>query len=527
LDYKIILTMKINIVRLSLLSLFVLGTTSCTSWLDILPEGEIILDEYWQTESEAEAVLAACYRGMIETDYTRRMLVWGEGRSDNFNSGTTILTDLYKTLNQELEPTNTFTDWSSFYSVINYCNTFLKYAPEAQVRDDNFTLESLHSMEAEVLTIRALSYFYLVRAFGSVPWITTPSIDDAQNYLVGQSSERAILDSIIVDLEYASSYAKTRFSSNVYTKGRITQDAVYALMADIYLWDQKYDECISACNMVLSDPYLELVDAENMFSEVFYSGNSTETIFELQFDDDVQINYTTRNFYGYSGNQTSMYLVFPSVLVESQYSPFEYAVGGGYTESEDDYRAKDFIINNSSTTIYKIFKYAGMSRKEDAAGTNSTYDYRSNTSNWIVYRLSDVILMKAEALIQRDQEGGIEPALSLVNTTYLRSNPTADSLKSSYYNGASDIEKLVLRERQRELMFEGKRYFDLMRVALRDSTTSQVTSYVSKTSSSTEIYGNMSSIQSLYWPINKDELIANPTLTQNSFYESSYSSSKN
>jgi len=36
--------------------------SSCDEWLDLKPESEIILDEYWQSEADVEAVLASCYR---------------------------------------------------------------------------------------------------------------------------------------------------------------------------------------------------------------------------------------------------------------------------------------------------------------------------------------------------------------------------------------------------------------------------------------------------------------------------------
>lgn len=499
-------------------------TTSCSDWLDLRPEGEIILDEYWQTESDAMQVLSACYKGMCENAYMERIYVWGEARSDNVTEGSSVSNDLKKILNQEIEPTNGLTSWGNFYTVINYCNTFLKYAPEAQKVDDNFTLDALHALEAEAYAVRALTYFYLVRTFDDVPWITTPSIDDDQNYIVPKTDGALILDTLVLDLENALRYARLRHSNNDYTKGRFTKAAINALLADIHLWRGDYDACIKACDRVLSDEYYTLVKAEQVISRVFYAGNSTESIFELQFDDLKQFNSTTSGYFGNRSNPNGR-LNFPAALVSTQYSPFNFAVGGGYIESKDDYRFKDFIVNNPTVSTYKVFKYAGMSRKEEATGASSTYEYRSNTSNWIVYRLSDVLLMKAEAIMQRDAASGIENALQLVNQTYLRSNPDADSLRSTYYNGVGDIESLILRERQRELMFEGKRYFDLVRLARRNGNTSDVTSYVSRTSTSTELYGNMSTIEALHWPISEAELTANPLLEQNPFYENTYPSS--
>ena len=68
--------------------------------------------------------------------------------------------------------------------------------------------------------------------------------------------------------------------------------------------------------------------------------------------------------------------------------------------------------------------------------------------------------------------------ISLVNQTYSRANMDADTLVLSNYNTIGEIDKLILRERQRELMFEGKRWFDLMRVGRRNNDPQSVIQYV-------------------------------------------------
>ncbi len=519
--------MKNNFKILIAAALFLSGASSCSNWLEVLPENQMILEQYWKTESDAQGVMSACYRGLIENDVTYRMLIWGEMRSDNVIKADNNDENLNKIMGQEISPSNVNCSWGAFYSIINNCNTFLRYAPDVVKVDANFTTDKLHAMEAEVLTIRALAYFYLVRAFKDVPYISTPSIDDSQNYMVVKSTERVVLDSITSDLLKAAQYAKTSFPTLTYTKGRITKNAIYALLADIYLWDQKYDECINMCDKVMADKTLKLVGAENVIKEVFYVGKSPETIFELQFNDKVQINYATRNLYGWSGNDKGG-ISFPTNLAPGkQYSPFKFSLGNGIYESEKDTRSKDFFRTDASTGVYNIFKYAGLSRMENSTSNISTYTYRSNTSNWIIYRLSDVILMKAEALLEKTGDTNFENVVALVNMTYKRSNPDSDTLTASKYSGFSDVENLVLRERQRELMFEGKRWFDLVRLARRVNSTDPLKSYVAKTTTGNEALGKMSVMNALYWPIYKDELTANPLLIQNPFYNTVTTSTTN
>jgi len=174
--------------------------------------------------------------------------------------------------------------------------------------------------------------------------------------------------------------------------------------------------------------------------------------------------------------------------------------------------------------MYFIYKYTGYGRMVSSTGT-STYTYRSSTPNWIVYRLSDVLLMKAEALAQKGATADLTEAIALVNKTYHRSNELDAPLELVSYPAKEDIQKLILRERQREFLFEGKRWFDLVRLARREGTTSGMNMYVEAKASGAGISLGAPVLNAMYMPINKTELEANPNLIQNPFYEESGTSS--
>ena len=168
-------------IRHIVLILSLLSIGACTEWLDLRPESEIVLEDYWQTEAQASSVLSAGYRALTLPASVERMFVWGELRSDNVVNGDIILLDLLRIMTVNITPTNPFANWGVFYEIINYCNTFLYFAPDVVNKDQNFTESKLHQMEAEALAIRAFAYFYLVRAFREVPLVLEPSIDDLQN----------------------------------------------------------------------------------------------------------------------------------------------------------------------------------------------------------------------------------------------------------------------------------------------------------------------------------------------------------
>ncbi|GAB6011308.1 RagB/SusD family nutrient uptake outer membrane protein [Viscerimonas tarda] len=515
--------------------IMILGLSSCDDFLTILPQSDIVLENYWEDKSDVESVVATCYRAMLEDDFMKKVLIWGELRSDNLIAGKSLGKDELDILDANLLPTNSFSKWNNFYTVINYCNTVLLYAPSVQEKDPNFKPAELGAIKAEVLTLRALCYFYLIRAFHEAPLTLEAAQSDEQNYKIPKSPESVIINRIIEDLLEAEKSALKTYNKTVYDKGRVTKDVVRALLADVYLWNQDYQQCIDYCDAVIESKRLEaeesnfweegkegkypLLEAENIYSssyaytQIFGNGNSIESIFELQF---TQTTKTNSMIDGYYGNQDNPIGKLSAPL---------FATETGSLYPKTDNRVKDFTNTNptiTATGVYPIAKYAVTARSTNAAN-NSSYNYRNTTANWILYRLTDVMLMKAEALVQVGQsEDNLKGAFELVSAVHNRSNPTIgnDTLVYSSYNTVRDMEDLVLLERQRELIFEGKRWFDLLRLARREgNNTRLLDKVVSKyTENQNAIRSKISSLDALYFPINQDELKINPALKQNPAY---------
>ncbi len=108
---------------------------------------------------------------------------------------------------------------------------------------------------------------------------------------------------------------------------------------------------------------------------------------------------------------------------------------------------------------------------------------------------------------------------------YLRSNPgtvgnngvTTARPQRGNYKTCADFETLLMNERRREFLFEGKRYFDLVRQARRDGNTARfreaLTSKFGQASRAVII--KMNSMDFMYMPVYKTQIQVNPTLTQN------------
>jgi hypothetical protein len=519
---------------------------SCADFLDTKPLDKMVLEDYWKTQSDVESTVLACYRAMQEDGYMERIILGGELRSDN------VVVDRIK-LNTPLEidhinnltikPTNSLLNWQDFYRVINYCNAVLEFAPGVTEIDPNYSSGFMRAHQAEAYAIRALSYFYLVRLYKNVPYIDFHYKEDTQQFRIPASSGDSILHVLSEQLKFAETYALASWGRNrtTWQKGRVTKNMIRALQADIYLWMGEYNSCIEACEKIEEDVLAEdeilnydlATGAElqmisnkqnplNAFESLFLLENSRESIFELQFD---------RN----QKNNTKL---------ESLYYPASSATGQLSAAPLADYNEKLFF---STTDIRgqssfdpkgtfgtqgfpKILKYfvAGMITGPDTYYFLNRPITNSNPPNWIIYRLADVYLMKAEALVERNQGGDLDAAFELANLTYTRSNPEGSPLLIENYNSQDNLRKLVFDERQRELLFEGKRWFDMVRFALREDRLAgspnshpKILEYAIRKYSynGDVIRSKLVNTDALFLPIEERELINNPELKQNPYYE--------
>ena len=568
----------------------VCGLSSCSDFLEIEPQNEIILEKFWNEKADVDAILAGCYSGMQEGAVIKRMMVWGEFRSDNIGAGSNVQQDgsLEKLLKENIDAKNTYTDWKDFYTVINRCNTLIKYAPGVAAIDPAYTESELQANIAEVVTLRSLCYFYLIRAFRDVPFSRVAYIDDDQTMDLPATKFDAVLDSLIDDLESVKGFAIKRYpvTKELYQTGRITQDAIHALLCELYLWKKDYQNCIRYADLVIdskkliyeenrkkrtsSSALLSSNDVEERFNGFPLVSNSTssnyfgdayttlfgsdprnadeinqEIIFQLIFDDDPQAtgmpqNSAANDFYGNS--QATTGLVAPSDYIYAQIE----ATGVDrkvFAEKNKMYDARIFTNcrytgSGSGSSNKSINKYTTSSIDINAAGGTtptasygSKYSQNQNGSNWIIYRLPDIMLLKAEALTQLMRDGSdtdasdynkslLDRAFTLVNAINKRSicqTQLTDTLLRSNYSNKGDMESLVLQERQRELMFEGKRWFDLVRLAQRTGNTQtlKAAALQKATTGAGLISNHLSKMDAIYWPYNLDEMKVNLNLVQN------------
>ena len=504
---------------------FPFALTSCSDFFDIKPQTELVSDDFWQNKSDVESAVAACYRAMQEPDVMERLIAWGEMRSDNVLLGQSYNRDVNYILTANVDAANGYAQWGPLYQVINYCNTVLEQMPAVQQLDPNFKVGELRAFEAEMKTLRALCYFYLVRTFGDVPFSLQAYSDDTRPFQLPRTSGDEILSSLLSELtSIGDNFAKSVYSSTAATKGRVTQKTLWTLMADISLWLGRYEECINLCRRTLQTSLnpLTLESAARYNRQLFGQGLSQESIFELVFDSYTP-NYVVNEMYGTTGGRSSLNQL--SALDWRNYSLFD----------GSDVRQHDFMFRNAGGAFIPIRKFVSYRRESNSTQVVAAdYVTNQNTQPWIIYRLADVYLMMAEALVERNAEGDLTEALQMVSYTYDRANPSrgANSLSPSSYNAQELMRNLVFDERQREFMFEGKRYFDLLRRIRRfpGQLDNVVSTYLLRKYESLDqatVLTRLNTLNALYMPIHRDEMKVNKLLKQNPFYDTSSDIEKN
>ena len=564
-----------------------LALTGCSDFLEITPRDQVTEDNFWNEKADIDQMVAGCYVSMQSDDFIRRCIVWGELRSDNIYPGSDAQNneDIYQSLRENLLTTNHYADWSSFYTVINKCNTIIEMAPIVSQKDPSYRMSDVAATIAEMTALRSLCYFYLIRAFDAVPFSREGVEQENEVVQLPASSFNYILGEIISDLESVKGSALEhypaisqedgigkRFNSNC---NRVTRTAINAMLTEMYLWQGNYDRAIACAEEVLaakrkdydreyknqtslSDAAPTLVEAPHgkilplyvnttvnpsvAANAIFGKGNSFESIFELSFnatsleDANYILSSALATFYGTGvgssegGNAgAGLLTVNPAIVADAptSWKTFrnQYDVRYYNTLQSVDNNYGEGFIRKGVASGFSLDNLSGSIPYNNYSRNSYTMSASTQDRNWILYRLTDVMLLEAEAYLMKatneDTEENtalLEKAFDLIYLVDRRSMVDRSRYLSESSQEAKNRGLLIDRlrqERNAELMFEGKRWFDLVRYARQAGSLDIIQSTVTA-----KLSGNVSfpSMAHLYWPYYKEECKKNPFLVQKSIY---------
>lgn len=482
-------------IKYKLWAIFVMlcmAITSCSDFLEMEPINETYGDVFWTSESAAQQTLAGAY-SMLRTALLtgNRFLTWGE------LNGTTVK---YKTAtNQEKFDTTSFPNssmgemqWANFYKVVAQCNLILHETEKLDESLFDDGLEGKQKIMGEAYFLRAFTYFYMVKVWGDVPLVVTPTLevgdvitDDGYVINVGQNPELEVLQQCIADLKIAEGYLDygTLGSSDWAVQGN--KGSVQALMAHVYLWMDMPLESEQAADDVITDGGYSLVNYADSLAVVnMFIGRSTEGIFELNIDYDQSESYAVNGMaqrtvyhpYIYNKSEAGSTLNIQKDNVDPLYE-------------ETDLRLDRFFAFWDTARPITL-KYASVVYEDEAK-----FQTPHGICNTLLMRLSGIILLRAEALAKLERYG---EARILLNQIRERAEATP------FEGPDSDLKHEIFLERTRELISEGHAMFDRIRNDEWDDL-----GWMTAERKETKGY---------YWPVPSTYIINNPLLKQNPFW---------
>ena len=496
---------KRTVVKL-LMVLMLIPFASCKKWLDLQPQDGLTGAEYWKTKEQVQASVNGIYASLLGSATGSRsaaesFFLWGELRADMVTSTLFTLPEQIDVINVNMLPTNSIASWRGIYETINYCNTVIDFAPGVLAKDATFTQTALNRAVAEAKALRALMYFYLVRTFDQVPLKIKSTSSDAEIVSIAKSSQDEVLAQVLKDLNEAEIDAVTDYGDRASNKGRITKATINAIQADVYLWQDKYAECVAACNKVINTNQFGLIDGSDAgvwYRTLYVNGNSNESLFELQFD-----NQKLNPFYTFFNTQRKVIanpIVMDEIYTIDLVDPLKF-----------DIRADGAAVRS---TDQMIWKYIGLTNTTSRAAEESY-------AHWIMYRYADVLLMKAEA---QNQLGNGQEALDIINLVRARARALIATAQNPAVSDKAGIAEYILKERSREFAFEGKRWFDLLRNAKRNNYQRldlllDVVAITVPPNRQQSAIAKFKDKNCHYLPIYSYELTTNKALVQNPFYK--------
>lgn len=487
------------------------------------PTRQLGEENMWNKLEDARAGLIGIYglsrAALADND---RFWYYGEVHMGDFTG--TIREDIKaihdNKLNASYPLIQELSDWRRFYAAINAANLFIEKAPDILKKDERYIDQNLNLDIAQARALRAFLYFYIVRIWGDVPLIT--SSHDGQFENLPRASKDKVLAFVANELIAAEPFLPVRFdgtfpeqTGNYYGKTFWVSDLVrkhstWALLAHVYAWQGNYAESAKYSQKVMD--LLPTLYPSNLSTMFPLSASRTRAIFRGESNEEVKgivLGFGHRWQIGEnsftSGTLEALTLAQPLInnrSVQAIYVPKDSMVSI-YNETGDDRFSIDTVSKNPFNDLwfynydkpYPIFKKVYVSFEKDYVEGNQTF--ATFASSTIITRLEDMALLLAEAKAVLNDRSG---AITLLNQIRQKHQLAA---YNETLNGS--VIDAVFKERQRELIGEGHRWFDLVRYKRIKNNDAR--------------FNQLISSGGIYWPIARNILAQNPLLTQNTYWQ--------
>src|SRR5215203_4423518 len=433
---------------LTLISLFVV---SCEKALEEEPTDRLATTNFYKTESDANVAINAIYtpiRGQYgSTSYGGQFTPM-----EDYSYGTGIYANISLYGMNSSDISRTDDSWRSFFRAINSANMALKYIPPIAMADAN-----KNALLGEAHFLRAWAYRNLVWGWGGVPIRSEPT-ENLEQIGGKRESVADVYNFIIEDLKFA----ETNLPNKPALAGKPTKWAAKTMLADVYLFNEKWAEAAAKADEVITSSGYSLVpvkaaaDFELLFGPT--SITSVEDIFSVKYTrtvgSEIAQQYAQPNSTYSSGGYGSFYGL-PTYPLLRDWDPqdlrYQFNIYTSYPS-----KPSGAIVQAPATAplLFGKFKDPGFAP--------------THGNDYPIYRFADALLIYAEAA---SQAAGGPTALALERLNMIRRRaygkdpniPSTVDYTIATAPTQAAFRDLVLKERAYEFLCEGKRWFDLVR----------------------------------------------------------------
>ncbi|MBB6237507.1 hypothetical protein HDC90_002129 [Pedobacter sp. AK013] len=454
---------------------------SCKKFLNVEPLSKLSGNNYWKNEADVESYDLGLYRLFREASMKNVLFEIGDTRcgwvrSSVKNYPGRIDFDYMATNNLKMAiaaradrslpgyEANAINEWfqlrsrydliqkwTPFYKVIQAANIMVKEVGEMPA--NVLTSEKKKQYIAEAVFMRCISYFFLTRLFGDVPYYT-----DAYNQeALPRTNMVKVFQNCLADLGAVKNDLPWTYSDPTFRGIRAMRGGAIDLMMHMNMWCAGFDpanatnyyNAVDQLGNELQDIGVDqqkayrLIPIEQTYLIMF--GKSQEGLFEVQLSDNTGESVADAR-YKYSFSVVHIPF-FPS---DRPYSEMAYKsdyMKRIYPEDGTDKRKTIWFDENiydesGLWQFYKFFNRAALVQSLD--------------DNPIIFRLADAILLHAEALAELGRDGEAATLLNII-----RARAGADLFPAN--PGEGKIKDAIFLERGKELMGEGHHFYDLVR----------------------------------------------------------------
>lgn len=503
--------------------------TACEDALETIPTDRLSSDVFWQTNNDARLASNACYDKLLNFD----PVLFFESLSDighrNYYSNDWSVMEKGTA---DAQATIFYDIWKNLYQGIRACNNYMANVGRIETTDQS----ELDIYTAEVRTLRAFFYAYLVELYGDAPLVTTP-ITIAESKELTRTPAAELFAFIDKELGEAAAVLPLRQEE----PGRVTKGAALALKARTALYNGAWETAARAAKEVMDSGVYSLYPAyAKLFT--YEAENSNEVIFDKQYIKDQYSNQAMSLFGVRSLSQGGLNVAPTRALVEA----YEMRSGKRITDPDSGYDPRNPYVDRDPRLGFTVFvpgcTLPGGTIYNPLPGSGTVDDYTqylasttgfgfakyvnaddiatpSNCGiNLIYIRYAEVLLTYAEAKIELNQIDA--SVLDAINQVRSRSDVDMPPVPAGLSQEA--MREKVRHERLVELALEGQRYFDIKRWRIGEKVCNTPILCISYVNDEGELIRAEDAVnpkrwgsREYYWAIPYNEILMNPNLTQN------------